>query len=150
MKAAALALTLSIAALAGSLAAAQQPQATPEAKAQGPQFAWPERMANPQVLPADTPPERLRETMRRFAMSLGVRCSHCHVGTEGQPLSTFDFASDANPKKNVARAMMRMAWRLNTEDLPAIAGLSEPRIGCFTCHRGSVEPPADPPPPAAQ
>jgi hypothetical protein len=144
MKMAPLSLGLAAALFAAALAA--QPPATPAP----PQFSFPARMANPRVLPADTSPERLRDIMRGFAVGLGVRCSFCHVGTEGQPLTTFDFASDANPHKEIARGMMRMVWRLNQEQLPAIAGLSAPQVSCYTCHRGAEEPATAPPPrPAA-
>src|SRR5687767_6776269 len=128
MKGAGLALTFSLVALAASFApAASQPQAGPSAAAKGPQFVWPERMVNAQVLPADTGPDRLRDAMRHFTMALGVRCTDCHVGAEGAPLTQIDFVSDANPLKNAARGMMRMTARLNDELLPAIPNLHEPR-----------------------
>ena len=84
-----------------------------------------------------------------FARSLGVRCTFCHVGQEGAPLSTFDFASDARPHKETARNMLRLTQRLNRELIPAIAGPGEagqPRVTCFTCHRGSSTPAIAPPP----
>jgi hypothetical protein len=43
-----------------------------------------------------------------FTRALGVRCSYCHKGEEGKPVSTYDFASDENPNKNRAREMLRM------------------------------------------
>ena len=149
MKAAALTFSVGLLALAASFAPASGQQGTAPAKAKGPGFTWPERMKNAQVLPADTTPDQLRDTMRGFAMSLGVRCTFCHVGAEGVPLTQLDFVSDANPHKEVARAMVRMVGRLNREELPAIAGLSEPRVTCFTCHRGAAEPATEVPEPAA-
>ena len=147
MKAAPLALLLSLAALAAGVAGAQAGQ--PEAKAPpAPAFVWPERMANAQVLPPDFGGERLRQTMVGFARSLGVRCTFCHVGPEGAPLTELDFVFDANPHKEIARAMMRMTGRLNREALPEIAGLHEPRVTCYTCHRGETHPATDLPPPA--
>ena len=116
----------------------------------------PSKYKNLKVLPADISQDQLRATMKRFALSLGVRCSFCHVGEEGKPLSTYDFASDANPHKNIARGMMRLTWRLNAQDLPAIDGLhgaKSAKVTCFTCHRGAKEPlmeiPAAPSPPPA-
>ena len=107
---------------------------------------------NLKVLPADISQDQLRATMKRFALSLGVRCSFCHVGEEGKPLSTYDFASDANPHKNIARGMMRLTWRLNGE-LPAISGEKDAKVTCYTCHRGNKKPatalPEVPPTPAA-
>lgn len=144
MTVARLALAFSLVALA---AASSRPQESPPAKA--PQFVWPERMANAQVLPADTGPDQLRDTMRGFAMALGVRCTFCHVGPEGAPLSQLDFVSDANPHKEAARGMIRMVAQLNNEILPAIPNLHDPRVSCFTCHRGSARPATAPPAPAS-
>ena len=129
---------------------AQPPAGTPTPPAQPP-FVWPARMANARVLPADIGADRLRATMVSFARSLGVRCTFCHVGQEGAPLTSLDFASDANPHKDMARGMIRMTQRLNETDLPAILGASQaPRVTCFTCHRGSSHPERTlPPPPGA-
>ncbi len=142
--------TFALAGAAGLAGAAVLAQPAPSPREQ---FVWPERIANAQVLPADIGAERLRRTMVGFARALGVRCTFCHVGPDGAPLTQLDFASDANPHKNIARGMMRMTQRLNAETLPAIVGPSEqPRVTCFTCHRGATEPetlPPPPPPPAA-
>ena len=67
-----------------------------------------------------------------------MRCTHCHVGEEGKPLSTFDFASDAKTEKAIARAMMRMVHRINSADLRSGSGAS--KVTCFTCHRGATKP----------
>ena len=125
---------------------AVQPTAPPP----GPQWNWPARMVNAKALRPDTPPERLREIMRDFTRTLGVRCSYCHVGQEGQPLSTYDFPSDANPHKEVARGMIRMVTRLNRELLPEALRpeneeLEQPLVNCYTCHRGSHHPALAPP-----
>ena len=136
------------------VALAVQPAPQPPAQ---PQWNWPEHMANAKALRPDTPPERLREIMRDFTRTIGVRCSYCHVGVEGQPLSTYDFASDANPRKEVARGMIRMVTRLNREILPEVlrparTELDQPLLNCYSCHRGSPRPALAPPqplPPAA-
>ena len=149
MRLAPLSLGLAAALFAAALAAqTPAPSPPPAATPAPPQWSFPARMANPRVLPADTPPERLRDIMRGFVTALGVRCTYCHVGTEGQPLSTFDFASDANPRKEIARGMMRLVRRLNAEDLPALIGPPEEqqRVTCFTCHRGASTPASAPPP----
>ena len=125
---------------------AQPPAGTPAPPKQ--EFVWPARISNAQVLPADIGADRLRATMVGFSRSLGVRCQFCHVGQEGQPLTTFDFASDARPHKNIARGMIRLVRRLNAEDLPALVGASDSqRVTCYTCHRGSAEPETQLPPP---
>ena len=72
------------------------------------QWKWPDEPKNLQVLPKDTTGAKLGAVMRGFTRSLGVRCTYCHVGEEGKPLSTYDFASDANPNKDRAREMIRI------------------------------------------
>ncbi|MBI2682213.1 MAG: c-type cytochrome [Acidobacteriales bacterium] len=114
----------------------------------------PEKFTNLQVLPKDIKRAQLIDKMKSFAMGLGVRCPFCHVGEEGKPLSTFDFATDDKPNKAIARKMLAMVMEINTKHLPN-AGLDEPiEISCYTCHRGSKEPaltsPMPPPPPAGQ
>jgi tetratricopeptide repeat protein/photosynthetic reaction center cytochrome c subunit len=110
------------------------------AVAQG-SWAWPEKGKNLKVLPADMPPDRLRAVMMGFTRSLGVRCTHCHVGEEGKPLSTYDFPSDAKQKKEVARGMLRMLGTIN-EQLREIQPEKEDRVNmwCHTCHRGRPRP----------
>jgi cytochrome c peroxidase len=109
-----------------------------------PAFANPPHK-NLKVLPQDITAPQLLGTMKFFAQSLGVRCTFCHVGTEGQPLSTFDFPSDAKPNKDIARGMIRMVKEING-NLPAITGQADSKITCFTCHRGSKTPATAPPP----
>lgn len=106
-------------------------------------WSWPERGENLQVLPDDTPPERLRAIMFGFTRALGVRCTYCHVGEEGQPLSTYDFPSDDNPHKDIARTMYRMLGVIN-DTLSTIesSGHTHTRVNmwCHTCHRGRPRP----------
>ena len=47
-----------------------------------------------------TPDANIPRVMASFNTALGVQCAYCH--TSG------DFASDANPKKEIARNMLRM------------------------------------------
>lgn len=123
------------------VAPAQVP--APAAVAMDTTWAWPERADNLQALPPDTPPERLRETMRGMSVSLGVGCEHCHVGEAGAGFDTWDFASDAKAAKATARGMMEMVWQINEQTLPTVEGL-EPadawRVTCWTCHRGATTP----------
>ncbi len=109
--------------------------------AQGARWDWPEKAKNLKVLPADTPPDRLRATMRGFTGGLGVRCNYCHVGEEGKPLSTFDFAADTNPNKNRAREMMRMLESIDGH-LKKIEPSVPERVAvrCQTCHQGRPRP----------
>src|SRR6185295_15865146 len=138
------ALLLAASVATATLAWAQAPatQQPPPGAQQPPpgarQFRWPDHMRNRQVLPRDINSEQLRETMRGFAISLGVRCSFCHVGTEQMDLSERDFPSDGNPRKTVARRMIRMVARLN-RDIPRYVG-RDARVTCYTCHRGASTP----------
>ena len=113
---------------------------TPAVHAQE-QWSWPEKPENLQVLPKDWPGTRLRPVMMGFSRALGVRCSHCHKGEEGQPLSTYDFASDENPNKDRAREMLRMLGTIN-DHLDEIEPSGDRRINmwCHTCHRGRPRP----------
>lgn len=101
----------------------------------------PEEFHNLQVLPEDIPRRELIGVMRGFALGLGVRCTYCHVGEEGQPFSTYDFESDEKPAKLKARFMLQMVNALNDERLPRLAEVAERaepsiRVTCETCHHG--------------
>ena len=129
-----------------SVAAAQTP---PSAQ---PPFAVPP-YKNLKVFPQDITRAQLLSNMKFFAQSLGVRCTHCHVGEEGKPLSTFDFASDAKKEKQTARLMLAMVHRINQQDF-GVTDFNKVKVTCFTCHRGAktplTEPPASPQSPAAE
>ena len=97
---------------------------------------------NLQVLPDTISRDALLGVMRNFANSLGVRCTYCHVGREGAPLDSLNFASDDKETKHTARGMMRMVRAINGELMPDIRGLEDGRmqVGCITCHRGAPRP----------
>jgi tetratricopeptide (TPR) repeat protein len=105
------------------------------------QWTWPEKPKNLQVLNKDWPGSRLSPVMRGFTRALGVRCSYCHKGEEGKPLTTYDFVSDENPNKNRAREMLRMLGDVNTH-LKKIEPSGDQRVNmwCHTCHRGRPRP----------
>ena len=98
----------------------------------------PDSLKNLKVFPKNTPVRALLDTMRTFAGALGVRCTYCHVGNEGEPLSSFDFASDKKPEKEKARVMLRMVAAINSEQLPKLESRRQPPVvvGCATCHHG--------------
>jgi tetratricopeptide (TPR) repeat protein len=104
------------------------------------QWSWPEQAENLTELPADFPPERLRAVMLGFTDALGVGCAHCHSGEEGQPLSTYDFVSDANPNKNRARAMYRLLGAVNDHLDEIEPSGEEVNMWCHTCHQGKPRP----------
>jgi tetratricopeptide (TPR) repeat protein len=105
------------------------------------EWKWPEKPKNLKVLPADFTGARLRPIMTGFTRALGVRCEYCHVGEAGKPLSTFDFASDANPNKDRAREMYKMLGEIN-QHLKKIPPSGEKRVNmwCHTCHYGRPRP----------
>jgi tetratricopeptide (TPR) repeat protein len=109
--------------------------------AQAQQFP-PQKLENLKVFPKDMPVRALIDTMQSFTRALGVRCTYCHVGQEGQPLSSFDFKSDEKPEKNKAREMLRMVGAINGEYLTKLASRRTPQINvaCVTCHRGVALP----------
>ena len=94
-----------------------------------------EPLQNIQVFAATTTRTQLLSTMNAMNESLGVQCVYCHVA--GAPGERPDFVSDANPKKDIARRMMRFRDQINVE-MPAVLGAdtSGTRVLCSTCHRG--------------
>jgi hypothetical protein len=86
----------------------------------------PQPPQNLQVLPEGVD---IRTVMQNISMALGVQCTYCHV--QG------DFASDDMEAKETARAMMRMLQAINNDHM---ANLSEARVNCMMCHRGSAVP----------
>jgi hypothetical protein len=116
---------------------------------------------NLKVFPQNIPREQLIAAMRSFSRGLGVRCNYCHAAAPA-PSEELDFASDAKGEKEIARAMLRMTMRINSDigkmgggdehPAPAAAaaaahaGAGEPRVTCWTCHRGKEEPEMPPPP----
>ena len=83
---------------------------------------------NLRILPADV---NIQQTMGAFRTALGVQCTYCHV--QG------DFASDDNPKKNMARNMLRIA-----ADINATFPDGKRHVTCYTCHRGEAKPKMEP------
>src|SRR5215213_7967009 len=69
-----------------------------------------------------------------YARSLGVNCTHCHAPEKWE--------SDEKQTKQIAREMVAMQKRINSELLKNIKNLKSenPIINCTTCHRGQVKP----------
>jgi len=91
------------------------------------------------VLPKDTPGAEVMTIMKGFSTALGVKCTHCHVGTP----PNMDFASDAKKEKQTARAMLRMVHRINEQDF-GVKQFKDVKVTCFTCHRGAIKPAVSP------
>ena len=99
---------------------------------------------NLKVLPPDT---NIIAVMRGYEQALGVQCEFCHAPAD--PVThRADRASDANPMKDTARAMIRMNQDLNSKYLAQLsvpdrqAAEAAPTVTCGTCHRGEKQPPA--------
>lgn len=88
------------------------------------------------VLPPDTQVHGAGSLMERFRDELGVDCGYCHGGGKG-------FESDHNPRKTVARDMIRMVRQINA-NFPGtgVYPVGNQAVTCFTCHRGETHPAA--------
>ncbi len=103
-------------------------------------WRWPDKAENLKVMPKDSDARQLRAAMVSFVNALGVRCNYCHVGENGQPLSTFDFISDKKKAKETARIMMRMTHAINNQHLTELNKEHLHEVKCITCHQGQEEP----------
>jgi hypothetical protein len=124
--------------------------APPPGGAPGGQRAAPAPAANLKVLPKDMPRQALISKMREFNAALGVECSFCHAADPATQRT--DFASDANPHKNMARVMITMTEDINAKYITQLSEHSaEHAVACGTCHMGHDVPPAfTPAPPPAR
>jgi len=102
----------------------------------------PDSFKNLKVLSKNISQRALIDTMRGFALALGVRCVYCHVGKEGQPLDSVNFRSDDKRTKRAARVMMHMVMHINEEHLLDVPDRPKPVVvvKCATCHRGIARP----------
>lgn len=97
---------------------------------------------NLKVLPGDISKEQMDSVMHHFTASLNVKCNFCHARTADN--KAFDFASDANKHKLVARDMMTMTNDLNKKYFnhtgSALTLNSQLVVTCYTCHHGATDP----------
>ncbi|MEO6329308.1 MAG: c-type cytochrome [Ginsengibacter sp.] len=103
---------------------------------------------NLKVLKKNTTKKELDSVMHFFTVSLGEKCTFCHVRNEAA--KSMDFVTDENPNKNVARFMMRMATKLNKKyfkdkdkDDDNEAKTMD-AVTCYTCHHGVGHPAVKP------
>jgi len=104
---------------------------------------------NLQILPKNITEKQMDSVMHHFTESLNVKCNFCHVKQEGNE-KEWDWASDKNKHKLVARQMMTMTNKLNDEYFP-YSGKAEDlstilTVTCYTCHNGNTEPATKPKP----
>jgi len=102
----------------------------------------PKKLKNIKVFPADFTYQQVDHAMDEFKTDLGVKCGYCHAPSKDNPRK-MDMASDANPKKDIARDMMRMTMEMNKKYIAAIPHADTTKvqlITCNTCHRGAGKP----------
>lgn len=75
----------------------------------------------------DVPADQITPSMHLIKASVGLDCEDCHI--DG------NFPADAKPTKIIARQMMQMVIDLNKSSF-----LGQPKVTCYTCHRGSPTP----------
>jgi cytochrome c553 len=95
---------------------------------------------NLKVLPKRITKPQMDSVMQSFTAALGVKCNFCHVRTADN--KDWDFASDANKHKLVARNMMKMTSKINKKyfDVTGNSLSSSQMVTCYTCHNGKPEP----------
>ena len=103
----------------------------------------PDEFTNLKLLDPEITKPELIGTMRDWAIGLGVRCNHCHVGPDN--LQGMDFATDEKATKRTARRMLEMSRAINGELMANLPILYEDEnhqvVSCYTCHRGQATPP---------
>jgi hypothetical protein len=136
---------LSAALVCCASASTQAPTPSPStAPPQNPQNAQRPRGPRPaptniKALPKNITGDQVIALMREYEGDLGVECEFCHA--QNPTTKRNDFASDANPVKDVARYMITMTADLNDKWLAELPDrrYADP-ITCGTCHRGEKHP----------
>lgn len=105
-----------------------------------------EKHKNLKILPKNIDDATLIAVMHNFEHALNYRCGDCHARSADDP-KKLDFASDANPHKDVARHMMKMMMKINKKYFKVKGGNfasnyvnAKYDITCYTCHHGSEHP----------
>jgi len=97
---------------------------------------------NLKILPKNITKPQMDTLMKSFTVALGVKCNFCHVRLNDEK-KTWDFASDSNKHKNIARQMMRMTSDINRKyfDVKKSRDLNaDLELTCYTCHRSKAHP----------
>ena len=77
------------------------------------------------------PSANMAADMQAISQALGVTCEFCHTAAPG--------SGQAEPKKDIARAMMAMTRDINAKIATAV-GKPAAEVRCVTCHRGVTDP----------
>lgn len=102
------------------------------------------KLKNIKVFPASATYEQVDHAMDQFKVDLGVKCNYCHAPDKDNPKKN-DLPSDDNPKKDIARQMMRMTEDMNKKYIATIKHTEQDTamiqlVTCNTCHRGVPKP----------
>jgi thioredoxin-related protein len=103
-----------------------------------------EQFTNLKVLPKKVTGVQMESIMYILDRQLGVNCLYCHVPKKNVFPKRMDFASDENPKKKIAREMLRMTIKINIKYFGLenkFQAIITPKMWCRTCHRGFPVPP---------
>jgi hypothetical protein len=109
-------------------------------------FRITERNEDPQwknlkILPKNITKTQLDSVMKHYTLALGVKCNFCHVRPKAG--EEWDYASDGNKHKLIAREMMTMTQKINDKhfEVANTKGLdAKLMVTCLTCHNGHPEP----------
>ncbi|MFT3701610.1 MAG: c-type cytochrome [Agriterribacter sp.] len=109
---------------------------------------------NLKVLPKNIDHEELMNIMKKFNVSLGVKCNFCHAQSKTDD-KKLDFSSDEKPEKGAARSMMKMTAKINKKyfNFNNSDANAAQAVTCITCHNGKAHPENKvelPPPPPQQ
>jgi tetratricopeptide (TPR) repeat protein len=99
-----------------------------------------DKPVNLKVLPSNISENELRQLMDSYSTALGVHCNFCHGNPNDKGIGKTDFGADANPKKNVAREMIKLVNGINTNMLQGARALDAGigSVSCVSCHHGSA------------
>jgi hypothetical protein len=107
---------------------------TPRASSQTPGYSAEDVFKNIQALKG-IPVDDFMGTMGIMCAALGFDCSDCHPGAGTVKV---DWAAD-NPRKNVARKMVRMVGAINKDNFSG-----RQMVTCWSCHHGRDRPSTTP------
>jgi hypothetical protein len=135
-------LTLGLTFLVVAVSSASQEQISDESVASLASVLPHTKPVNLKVLPQATTAAEIGKVMKRFEADLGVKCDHCHV--EDPNTHKFNYASDDNPAKAMARQMISMLKDINEKYLPQLGADRRyaAQVTCGSCHQGQSSPPA--------
>lgn len=98
---------------------------------------------NLKVLPQDISKDSLFHLMETYSMSLGVKCSYCHIPRKDDP-KKLDFGDDSKMTKHITRGMIQMTDKINEDFFKPYYPDPKPDkvtdVSCVMCHRGTAKP----------